>query len=165
MRRALPAVVAAAACAVIDIGCATTQLKNTWVKPGIGQLAFTRVVAQALSKDGARRRMLEDAMVTEIRNVATPGVEVVAGYTLVPDEAVRDEARMREAMARGGFDGAVMMRITDTRVQETYIPGRTVYAAVSSTADPDSPRDLVERVARVVARDMRENGLLPGGRP
>jgi hypothetical protein len=182
------------------------------VKPGVGELSFKKVVAQAYSKNGRRRRMLEDAMVAEIRRVA-PEVEVVPDYTLVPDEAVPDEARMRATIEREGFDGAVVLRITDTRVQDTYIPGRTVfapvyyrtfwgyyrywtpvaydpgfvernravqvetvvyslkddgemvYAAVSSTLNPNSASDLVERVARVVARDMREKGLLRGSGP
>jgi hypothetical protein len=207
MRRAIHIIAAASSCAVIAIGCATTQLQSSWVKPGIGALSFNKVVAEALSKNPARRRMLEDAMVSEIRRVA-PNVEVVAGYTLVPDDAMREEGRMQEALERGGFDGAVMMRITDTSVQDTYIPGRTVvapvyyrsywgyyrhwvpiaydparvernrsvqvetvvyslagdsvmvYAAVSSTLNPDSPGDLVQRVASVVARDMRDKGLL-----
>jgi hypothetical protein len=177
------------------------------VKPGIGELSFKKVVAQALSKDGTQRRMLEDAMVREIRRVA-PNVEVVAGYTLIPDEAVQDEPSVRATIERAGFDGAVMIRITDVSVQDTWVPGRTVYtpvyyrtfwgyyrywtpvmydpgfvqrdqsvqvetvvyslqgdgemvyAAVSSTLNPSSSRDLVERVASVVARDMREKRLI-----
>ena len=105
MREAIRTLIITAVCTIASSGCATTQLQSSWVKPNIGPLAFTKVVAQALSKSGTQRRLLEDAMVTEIRRVA-PNVAAVPGYTLVPDEEVQDEARMRAAIAQGGFDGA-----------------------------------------------------------
>jgi len=195
-----------AALLVVTVACATTRLQSSWVKPGTGPFTFKKVVAIALSKTPGRRRILEDAMATQIRLVSD--VHVVPSYSIISDSDLMSEPRVREAIDRAGFDGGVFLRVIDISHRDVFVPGVSIYApvyyqtfwgyyrywapivyepgsferqtavqvetevystagegdllysAVSRTVNPSSPTDLVERVARVVTRDLRAKGLL-----
>jgi len=110
--------------------CATTQIQSSWAKPDIGPLNFRKVVAMAIAKNPDRRRVMEDAMAGEIHKTA-PDVQAVPSYTIISDADMPNEARVKEQIDRAGFDGAVMLRVTDVSRQDVYVPGQTEYAPVA----------------------------------
>jgi hypothetical protein len=108
--------------------CASsTQLQSSWVKPDTGPLNFRKIVAIAITKDPARRRAMEETMTSELKR-AEPDVVAVPSYTLINDNDMNKEGRVREEVNRAGFDGAIFMRVTDVSRQDVYVPGQTTYA-------------------------------------
>jgi hypothetical protein len=52
------------------------------------------------------------------------GLQGIAGYTIVPKEAEKDEERVKELLQQAGITGAVVMRVVDA--------GREVYQSTGS---------------------------------
>jgi hypothetical protein len=98
-------------CAAIGLSaCATTTYTSSWRAPDaqpITSLKGQKVVAIIVTKDVSMRRSGEDALA---KAVTAQGAEGVPGYTIVPDDMVRDEARARAAIEASGATGVVVMR-------------------------------------------------------
>jgi hypothetical protein len=96
--------------AVCLSACATTTYTSSWRAPDaqpITSLKGQKVVAIVVTKDVSMRRAGEDALA---KAVTAQGAEGVAGYTIVTDDMVRDEARARAAIEASGATGVVVMR-------------------------------------------------------
>jgi hypothetical protein len=92
------------------VACATTTYNSSWRAPDaqpIGSLAGQKVVAIVVTNNTASRRTGEDALASA---VSAQGAQGVAGYTIVSDDIVRDEARARAAIEASGATGVVVMR-------------------------------------------------------
>ncbi|HEY1911036.1 MAG TPA: hypothetical protein VGG73_08940 [Vicinamibacterales bacterium] len=98
-------------CAAIGLSaCATTTFTSSWRAPDaqpVGSLKGQKVVAIVATKDVAARRAGEDALA---KAVTAQGAIGVPGYTIVPDDMVRDETRARAAIEASGAIGVVVMR-------------------------------------------------------
>ena len=102
---------------VLAAGCwRRTEIVATWHEPGSGRLNFNRTVAVFATTDESMRRSVEDELVMKFPN-ATPSYRVVPKASDVDKETVLQ--RMRDA----GFDGAVVMRVTEVKDKVTYYPG------------------------------------------
>jgi hypothetical protein len=188
------------------IGCATTQLRHTWVNPNIRNVRIQRIVAIALTRDPVRRRMMEASMVQQLRD-QFPEVTATESSTLISDQDLRDEAKVRQQLERAGADAELVMRVANVRRSDLYVPGSTTYipeyyrtfwgyyrywvpiayepgyierdrdvqvetelyakpngdlaySALSGTLNPTSPSSLARDVTSVVAKDLREKGLV-----
>lgn len=117
---------ALAALTLLAMGCATTMIKTAWHNPEAKQPAYTKVLALAIADQSSNRRVMEDALTVE---VAMHGqVRTVPAYTVLPDADIKDEAKIRAAIAKAGADGLVVMRMVSTEKERTYVPGQ-VYSA------------------------------------
>jgi hypothetical protein len=112
-------IVLAAFCA-LAAACASTKLTSTWRDPAIGPLQFRKVVGIALTADATLRRLAEDEFVRAVG--ATQGV---AGYTLIPDDELRDRERARARLEAAGVDGAVVFRLASVEQRERWVPPTT----------------------------------------
>jgi hypothetical protein len=117
---------AATALLVFCSACATTNLNSTWIKPELASLRINSVVAMAISKNPARRRAMEASMVEQIRDKA-PEVTATESSTLIDDDDLRNESRVREHLDGAGFDAQLVMRVTDVNRHDVYVPGRTTF--------------------------------------
>ncbi len=99
-------------------GCATTRVKDSWSNPAAGKIEFQKVVALAIAGDATMRRSLEDALVR-----AAPRANVVAAYTFVPENELRDTEAIKRRVTEAGFDGAVIFRVVGADKRQTYVPG------------------------------------------
>jgi hypothetical protein len=108
------------------ISCASTQLRQTWVNPNVSNVRIHKVIAIALSKDPARRRMMEASMVEQIRD-KTPEVTAIESSTLIPDETLSNEDELRRVLERADADAELVMRVTNVQRSDLYVPGRTTY--------------------------------------
>jgi hypothetical protein len=98
-------------------GCAATRLTSTWRDPAIDAVQFQKVVGIAMTADAVVRRLAEDEF------VRTVGPDRgVAGYTLIPDEELRDRERARERLEAAGVDGAVVYRLASVDERERWVP-------------------------------------------
>jgi len=101
-------------------GCASTKLTSTWRDPALGPLQFHKVVGVALSADPTVRRLAEDEFVR-----AVGPARAVAGYTLIPDEELRDRDRARARLEGSGVDGAVVFRLAAVDERTRWVPPTT----------------------------------------
>jgi hypothetical protein len=102
---------------VLAAGCwRRTEIVATWHEPGSGRLNFNRTVAVFATTDESMRRSVEDELVMKFPN-ATPS------YRVVPKAADVDKESILQHMRDAGFDGAVVMRVTEVKDKVTYYPG------------------------------------------
>lgn len=120
MRRAALLLGSAALLAVVAVACASTRLTSTWRDPAIGSLQFRKVVGVALTADPVVRRVAEDEFVRTV-GPATG----IAGYTLIPDDELRDREAARARLEAAGVDGAVVFRLASVEERERWVPPTT----------------------------------------
>jgi hypothetical protein len=102
---------------VLAAGCwRRTEIVATWHEPGSGRLNFNRTVAVFATTDESMRRSVEDELVMKFPN-ATPS------YRIVPNAADVNKETILEQMRTAGFDGAVVMRVTEVKDKVNYYPG------------------------------------------
>jgi hypothetical protein len=117
--------VAALAVAALS-ACATTSYNSSWKAPDaqpVGPLTGETVVAMVMAKNPSSRRAAEDALAREISSYGAKGV---AGYTIVDDGMVGDEAKARAAIEKSGAAGIVVMRPVGSDKEIVSTP--TMYA-------------------------------------
>ena len=110
-------------------GCASTRLERSWTSPYAGPTTFRNLVTIAITKDAPRRQAMEEAMASEIEEVAL-GVEAEPSRTILSDSEIIDEQRVRDHLAQTNYDGAIVMRVTDVTRQDVFVPGRTTVVPV-----------------------------------
>jgi len=92
-------------------GCTTDRLVHSWTEPSLKKLQFDRVVAVAMTADGPLRRLAESEMVRII------GPKAVASSQVLAEQELGDVDKVRAKLASEGFDGAITMRLVDSKVQ------------------------------------------------
>lgn len=92
-------------------GCTTDRLVHSWTEPSLKKLQFDRVVAVAMTADGPLRRLAEGEMVRII------GPKAVASSQVLAEQELGDVDKARAKLASEGFDGAITMRLVDSKVQ------------------------------------------------
>jgi hypothetical protein len=110
---------------LLAFGCASTLVRNAWRNPEAKPVSYKNVLALAIADQASNRRVMEDALVAHISSGSR--ARAVAAYSLLPDADVKDEARIRAAIAQAGADGLVVMRMVARDKETTYVPGQ-VYA-------------------------------------
>ena len=93
----------------LSVGCASTKMTKAWVYPEHGPLQYDNVMALVLVQDSLVRRSGEDEMVRQIRKA-----KAVASYTVLRDDEMHDEARVRQAVIDSGVDAIIVMRPSTT---------------------------------------------------
>ena len=91
---------------MLTAACAArpTRVTTTWVDPNPPAPDFRKIVAIFIGGDSTLRRSIEDRLAQRIPNV-------VASYTLVPDNRLTDPDRVRADLMNAGFDGAVVVTL------------------------------------------------------
>lgn len=118
----------------LNTGCAPgTQVIDQWKDPGFAGGAVRNVMVYRAHKNPVSERIWEDNMV---RALAEKGIKAVPFYTLHPSDGPVDSATVRAAIARGGFDGFLMVKRAGTREESYYVPGTVVREAGGFRRDP-----------------------------
>ncbi len=79
------------------LGCASTKMTKNWVYPERGPLQFENILVMVLVQDSLVRRSGEDELVRQIRKA-----KAIASYTLIPDQDMQNENRVRQAVTDSG---------------------------------------------------------------
>ncbi|PYP78877.1 MAG: hypothetical protein DMD35_10345 [Gemmatimonadetes bacterium] len=102
---------------VLASGCwRRTELAAVWHEPTAGRLNFNRVVAVFATTDESMRRSVEDELVQKFPNA-------VPSYRLVPRATEVNKENILPQVRDAGFDGAIVMRVTDVTERLNYTPG------------------------------------------
>jgi len=106
------------AVAVVLAGCQTTSIQSAWFDPNFKGGPMKKIDVVMLGSNLANRRVAEDVFAQKLRDA---GVDGVAGWTVIPDEARAAQQPFTEAVTRTGAQGLLVVRLlgVDTRTQVT----------------------------------------------
>lgn len=105
---------------------ADTRFVSTWRNPVAGPVGKSgqKVAAFVIAAEESMRLGPEESLASLMRE---RGVDCVAGYTVLPNELARDQAKAREFLARAGITGAIIMRVLGEEEQKqakvTWVSG------------------------------------------
>ncbi len=98
----------------------STQLAATWHEPNATTIQFRKTVTIFVTKDEALRRSVEDKLASKFPNG-------VPSYRVVTQLDTNERSQILSRLRRDGFDGAVIMRVTNVTAAVTYVPGAYWY--------------------------------------
>jgi len=103
------------------IACsASTQITKSWTDPSWksgSTMPFKKVLVVAPLKDESSRRIAEDKIVAAIKMVVA-----VPSYTYM-QPSDNDEGKLEARLLKDGFDGLILIRLTDVNKSVSYTPG------------------------------------------
>ena len=106
-------------------GCGpSTKIEKTWTDPSFtapAVQAYKKVLVIAIMKDESTRRIAEDKLVAAFKNVTA-----VPSYSYLTASDT-DRSAVEARLQKDGFDGVVIMRLSDVDKSTTYVPGTTYY--------------------------------------
>jgi hypothetical protein len=91
---------------------------TSWKEPGVGPLAFHKVLVVAPAKDPSMRRTAEDELVSQIHYA-----QAVPSYSFISDSEVENQQAVEARAAAAGFDGMVLMRVVSVDREASWVPG------------------------------------------
>ena len=99
---------------ILTSGCwRRTELATVWHEPGPTMLNFKRTVAVFASTDESMRRSVEDQLSQLFPNA-------MPAYRAIPNAAHVDKETILQQLRGSGFDGAIVMRVTNVSERVTY---------------------------------------------
>lgn len=109
--------------ALLISACASdTKLSSDWTNPNVSNPhPLKKVAVFVIAKDESVRRYAEDQMAAKM----PAGVTSVAGYTMF-DKPEKNVSKVRETLAKNGFDGALVTRLVRVDETEQYVPSQTI---------------------------------------
>jgi hypothetical protein len=107
------------------IGCAATNISSAWKDAAAGTAPFKKVMVVAMSQDMSMRRIAEDTFVKSLPK----NVQGVTSYTFIPEDELKDVAKVKERCVQGGIDGVVVYHLVAVDKETRYVPGTTYYTS------------------------------------
>jgi hypothetical protein len=98
----------------------STQISKSWSDPSLTSGSaqnFKKILVVCALKDEASRRTAEDKVAVQIKNI-----EVVKSYNYLKPEDT-DQKQLEERLKNDGFDGIILMHLTDVDKSVSYSPG------------------------------------------
>ncbi len=97
---------------------ANTTVKTVWKNAAApSQLNFHKTVALVLNATPEERRAGEDELAKQIRSG-----EGIPGYTIIPDDDLKNREKIRGILKADGIDGAVTLRLVASDKTANYTP-------------------------------------------
>ena len=99
--------------------CASTKLEKSWADPSFSlkPSPYKKILVVAPLKDAASQRTAEDKIVKQIK----AGTGVQSYSYLKPTDT--DEKLLQEQLIKDGFDGVIVMHLTDVEKSVSYNQG------------------------------------------
>ena len=123
-------------------GCESTSIRSAWFDTDFAGPPFRKIIVVGAIDNVTDSRVFEDAFAARLR---AAGVDGVAGYTVIADEARASDAAFTAAVVNSGAQGLLLVRLlgveTRTQVTTTMVPGgmgwgRGVWGAPSRSMIP-----------------------------
>ena len=112
------------ALATLVAGCQSTSIQSAWYDTNFRGGPMRKIVVVGSVDTVSDGRVFEDIFAARLR---AAGVEGIAGYTVIGDEARAAEAPFGAAVAKTGAQGLLLVRLlrvdTRTQVSTTMVPG------------------------------------------
>jgi hypothetical protein len=99
--------------------CVSTKLEKSWADPSFSLMPspYKKVLVLAPLKDAASQRIAEDKIVKQLKN--SVGVQSYSYLT----STETDPKILQAQLLKDGFDGIILMRLTDVDKSVTYNQG------------------------------------------
>ena len=107
---------------MLAVGCSSTQLDTAWKAPNTGPISFKQVVVLVINTEPAERRAQEDELAAQVKKA-----KAIPAHTFIPDSDLDDREKVKQKIVQSGSDGAVVVRLMETRKETTYVPPQTSY--------------------------------------
>lgn len=117
MHKILP-VLAAVLTAGLLTSCSTLEMQ-TWSDPDVPDRQLGPSIVLGVAASDNMRRSYEDMFANRLKEV---GANVVASYSVLPDEDKLDEAEVRAAIKKAGVESVIVTRVVDERDKTQYVP-------------------------------------------
>jgi hypothetical protein len=116
--RKLASLISLLAVSVLLTACQSTSIQSAWFDPNFKGGPMKKIDVVAAGTNLSNRRVFEDIFAQKLRDA---GVDGVAGWTVISDEARAAQAPFTEAVTRTGAQGLLVVRLlgVDTRTQVT----------------------------------------------
>jgi len=105
-------------------GCQSTSIQSAWYDTNFRGGPMGKIVVVGSVQSISDGRVFEDIFAARLR---AAGVDGVAGYTVIADEARAGDATFAAAVAKSGAQGLLLVRLlgvdTRTRVSTTMVSG------------------------------------------
>lgn len=105
---------------LVAAGCSSTKLVSQWENPEYVPAGFNRLLVIGVSRQPGLRRTFEDTFVARLK---AENVDAVPSYRLIPEDGPVPEARLQEAVERGGADGVLITRLVRVEQRTEVSPG------------------------------------------
>jgi hypothetical protein len=109
---------------ILVAGCQTTSIQSAWYDTNFRGGPMRKIVVVGSVDTVSDGRVFEDIFAEQLR---AAGVEGVAGYTVIADEARAGETPFATAVANTGAQGLLLVRLlrvdTRTQVSTTMVSG------------------------------------------
>jgi hypothetical protein len=109
--------------ALLLAACQTTSIQSAWFDPNFSGGPMKKIAVVAAGTNLSNRRVFEDVFAEKLR---AAGVDGVAGWTVIADEARAAEAPFTAAVTKTGAQGMLVVRLlgvdTRTQVSTTMVP-------------------------------------------
>src|SRR5512137_1349005 len=108
------------ALAILVAGCQTTSIQSAWYDTNFRGGPMRKIVVVGTVNTISDGRVFEDIFAERLR---AAGVEGVAGYTVIADEARMADAPFAAAVANTRADGVMLVRLlaVDTRTEVSTV--------------------------------------------
>jgi hypothetical protein len=120
----LPSLLAVLMLTALVAGCQSTSIRSAWFDTNFSGPPMRKVVVVGSINSVADGRVFEDLFAQRLR---AAGVEGIAGYTVIADEARVADAQFASAVANTGAQGLLLVRLlgvdTRTQVSTTMVSG------------------------------------------
>ncbi|WP_394971000.1 hypothetical protein [uncultured Croceitalea sp.] len=112
---------------VLLMGCGAGKMQSTWTKDNYSDRMYSKVAVVGIGKDlKARNTFEEDA----VRLLKEHGINAVEGITMFPPGGkveIRTAKDYIKIIKENNLDGVLTMALVDSKENERYQPGETLY--------------------------------------
>jgi hypothetical protein len=119
IRKTLGAFLAVTLAVSLGVGCATTEMTSEWTDPTAkNSPPLKKVAIVCLTADPGLRRLGEDTAAAQLQ-----GARAVPSYQVLGNTPLLDRATIKDMLKASGFDGVLVMRLTNISERVTATPG------------------------------------------
>jgi hypothetical protein len=114
-------------------GCSSgTKISRAWSDPTLEKDRFRKVMVLVMAASHARRETAEDRI---YKKLTEDGVDVVRSYDTLPDHAIADRERIREAVEASGADALLAVKVTGVSQDAVVQEGREQWVPSDANTD------------------------------
>jgi hypothetical protein len=110
-------VTAGLAIATFVMGCASTQMTDTWTDPTAKGAAMSKIAVVCMTKDPGLRRIAEDTTASQMS-----GAQAIPSYQVLGEADLKDREAVKTKLKAAGFNGVLVMRLASVSEQVDAVP-------------------------------------------